>query len=344
MSVLRKEQYFTQDPKQRELNATLMRFQESAGKMGDAIALAMTTRLRPQAEVNAAGYMARGGLFVPVATATTVLLAKPTPDTAGQPIAIYNSSGGVVLVEPVESTLNGAALGWIDAGLHLFYPTAEGWFGGFTRSVTIGNAGILEGVTTGILNLGALPASPGLGAGGILLVPIAQQGTAPGTLRYLGTDVQRVVSNTATTVRLELHALNERTATWLETGAISMEDLTTDLLGTSLWVSGADQDASIANHVETDSAVTTVSATLTTVRPGAMVLDFMANDDEADTGTAGTGQTELFDGSADSATISLQASYKSMPRPGTTTMSWSALTNTANKAHIAIVIEPARAA
>ncbi|HEX6053742.1 MAG TPA: hypothetical protein VFZ21_30945 [Gemmatimonadaceae bacterium] len=332
----------TFDPNNRELNEKLMRFQEGIRNAHQGAQLAATRRLAPQVAVTESGFLARPGMFLPVSAATTILLAKPTPDTAGQPLAIYNSSGGVVVLDPVDSTINGRDVGWIDEGLHVLYPDASGWFGGFSRPVEFDAASALAGVTTGVLSV--TPPTPPAGTDLPMLVFFyAIQGTSvvlPVDQGSVG--MSRRGSNSATTVRGDVYTLPAALAA---TASVSVPDHTTDLLGVALWVIGAAQDYLPAAAASTDSATTTVtSGDITTTRPGALILDFMANDDETDTGTPGAGQTEIVDGSAGSATVSLQASYKSMPRPGTTTMSWSGLTNAANKAHIAIVIEPARSA
>lgn len=341
---LQHEPRFTADPKFRELNDTLMRQQERINGEFDAAQLAMSRRLTPQAEVNSSGYLARPGLFVPVGTAGTLLLAKPTPDTAGQPLAIYNSSGGVVVLDPVDSTINGAAVGWIDAGLHVLYPDASGWYGGFSKSVAFSAASALTGLTTGALSVTA-PTWPARGTDAMLVFACAQQGTSEIDAAASGRPMTRIGSNSLTTVRIQVFCLREHELASFTDPVIVVPDETTDLLGVALWVTGADQLRALDDTELFDSTGTTSEVPdIVTMRPGALVIDFIANDDETDTGTPGTDQTEIVDGSNGSATVSLQASYKAAARPTTTSMAWSALTAATNKAHLAIVIEPARAA
>lgn len=337
----------TFDPNNRELNEKLMRFQEGIRNAHQGAQLAATRRLAPQVAVTESGFLARAGMFLPVSAATTILLAKPTPDTAGQPLAIYNSSGGVVVLDPVDSTINGRDVGWIDEGLHILYPDASGWFGGFSAEIGI-TLGTIAGVTTGALQLGGITdADSGLsrrlllGLFGIQAASFAQVPVVSTSPNMLG--LQNVNNNTTVAARI-VHAFDNMLPPWIS-GALTINhpDEANDLLGISVLLKNADQDTRIRRNTSTSTG-TTSSVSVTTTLPGALVIDVLANDDATDTGTAGDGQTVIANGSADSATISLQASYKSMPRPGTTTMSWSGLTNAANKAHIAIVIEPARAA
>lgn len=344
MSVLRKESSFR--GAERELNTALMGFQGNVSDATDALARAMTTRLRPQEAVTEAGYKARPGLLLPVTEATTVLLTKPTPDFAGQPLAIWNGSGGVVLLDPIDCTLNGADVGWIGPGLHLLYPDATDWFGGNTRAVELHpDLGALTGNATGAaLSLPAAASAPAGGTNRLLVVAYAQQGVdgvGPSTFGVASgqNHLNSRGANLFTTVRIDVMTAAEHLSR--STGSVQVAANGTSLLGLLLWLTGVDQNFATALAISTDSTTTTVSADVTTTRPGAMILDFMANDDATDTGTPGADQTELVDGTAGSATVSLQASYRPCPRPGTYTMSWSALTNAANKAHIAIVIEPA---
>lgn len=342
------ESKFIADPNMRELNETLMRQQERVNSTFDAVQLASARRLAPQVAVTSTGFLARPGMFLPVSQATTVLLARPTPNDAGQPLAVYNSSGSIVVLEPTGTTINGKALGWIDEGLHILYPDASGWFGGFSASVDFVSAGALFGSTTGEIS-GSL-ADSGRQDVSIVMV-VSAQAIATGAPACRGAGVGG--SPTAKLIPLDATALTTVGAAigFLPRGmlpalgqnfTVSVSDIANDQVAAALWVTnGGESSISV---VTTGTGTSITSGSVTTLRPGALVIDAMANDDETDTGTPGTGQTEIVDGSAGGATVSLQASYKSMPRPGTTTMSWSSLTNAANKAHIAIVIEPARAA
>lgn len=343
-NLLTKEAKFITDPKLRELNETLMRFQNSTHEMGEAISLAQQSRLAPQPEITQAGYKARPGLFLPVSAETTILLTKPTPDTAGQPLAIYNSSGGVVLLDPIDCTLNGADVGWLSPGLTILLPDASGWFGANTRAVELMHTGTLAGVTTGALTAGGITDADPLDLNRLLVAMFVIQAAMFAQTPTISTQptvgLTDLAGNTTVVGRF-VHAFANMLPDW-QTGSLGIvhPDETNDLLGLAVLLSGARQNHRIRRNATTFTATST-SLELTTTYPGALIIDMIANDDATDTATPGTGQTALANGSAGGATVSLQASYKPMPRPGTTTMSWSALTNAANKAHIAIVIEPA---
>lgn len=345
MSLFRRLDIPTATEVVRPLTDAVAKIQDAAVAAFSAIERSWLTRYQVPERVSAAGYLARPGQLVRMIAAVELLLATPTPDTRGIPTLVYNDSDGVVLVRPVGATVNGQDLtAFVEPGLHTLVNDGEAYYcdRGVGPAVEFVSAGSLAGVTTGNLSITA-PSEPTQGSGGMLLAPVAIQGTGgASSVQLAASNFRRYATNTNSTVRIELWGEHELLGTGDNTGVVSIGDLTTDLLGFALWLANVDHARRVGPAVITDGSGTTLtSGSITTTRPGAMILDFMANDDETDTGTPGTGQTEIVDGSAGSATVSLQASYKPMPVPGTTTMSWSGLTNAANKAHIAIVIEPA---
>lgn len=206
-------------------------------------------------------------------------------------------------------------------------------------AIAVSSISALAGATTGVVTITA-PTRPASGRGGMLVVVTVVQGTGSFTPLCGEMPMPRIGVNTNTTVGVHVWALPDFIATTPGATLISVPDHSTDVVGFAFWLEGCDYGYAVQNTVVTDSSATSVtSSSISTVRPGGIVIDFMANDDETDTGTPGASQVELADGSAGSATVSVQSSYKLMAAAGATTMSWTALTNAANKAHIAIAFE-----
>jgi hypothetical protein len=153
----------------------------------------------------------------------------------------------------------------------------------------------------------------------------------------------RLVGQASGTIRLDVWVLAESQIPSVGFAPV-ITSAGTDLLGLAFWVTGVDLSRKIAGSAATSSTTTLTQAAVTTTRPGAMVIDFVANDDDTDTATPGAGQTELVDSTAGSATVSMQASYQSIATPQAVTHTWSAMTNAAVKRGISLVFEPARAA
>lgn len=262
---------------------------------------------------------------------------------------VKTSQAGIVYLRPPGPTslINGAELVSIERiGRHwVSFDGEHYWCGSCSGpAVEILHIGTLAGVTTGALTAGGITDADPLDLNRLLVAMFVIQAATFAQTPTISTQptvgLTDLAGNTTVVGRF-VHAFANMLPDW-QTGSLGIvhPDEANDLLGLAVLLSGARQNHRIRRNATTFTATST-SLELTTTYPGALIIDMIANDDATDTATPGTGQTALANGSAGGATVSLQASYKPMPIPGTTTMSWSGLTAATNKAHIAIVIEPA---
>jgi len=221
-------------------------------------------------------------------------------------------------------------------------------------TVALGNVGALAGRSSAGDFTIAYPARPTIGSNAWLVVAIATQHSGVPTKVTLQNNSapsahsEMPVPRVATahgTVGVGIYALPEALVGPTNSVGYSVYVTCADgACGRAFWVTGVDQNRSLGSDgtiTATSSTTTLTQASVTTTRPGAMVIDFVANDDQTDMATPGTGQTEFVDGSDGGATISMQASYQSIATPQSVTHTWSDMTNAAVKRGLALVFEPA---
>jgi len=108
-----------------ELNRRLVQLEDSF--FGEVNALSERIDLSVVALVLRAGYIARPGQFVRVLKPVELLLTKPKQSERGRPLIVWNGSGGLVTIRPVESTLDGLATGVL-VGSGTFIHDGDNWF------------------------------------------------------------------------------------------------------------------------------------------------------------------------------------------------------------------------
>jgi len=111
--------------KDAELNRKLVQLEDSFS--GEVDALKARVDLSVVTPVLRAGYIARAGQLVRVLKPVELLLAKPKQDDRGRQLVVWNGSGGVVTLRPVESTLDGLETRFL-SGAGAFVHDGGNWF------------------------------------------------------------------------------------------------------------------------------------------------------------------------------------------------------------------------
>lgn len=124
MIAPRVREFTRKDP---ELNRRLVQLEDNLFSLFEDAS--GTFKLRAVERVKKAGHVARPGQFIRVVKSVEVILAPPTANAVGTPLALWNRSGGLVTLRPVSGTVDGRESKIIAPNrLYLIYHDGEDFY------------------------------------------------------------------------------------------------------------------------------------------------------------------------------------------------------------------------